>query len=83
MRDNAATLERPSVQVMVRASRNDYPTADTLITAVRDTLTGITDEEISGVRFLRVNQNSSINHIGTDDNDRPGFTLSLMTVVER
>jgi hypothetical protein len=83
MRDNAATLERPSVQVMVRASRNDYPTADTLITAVRDTLTSITDEEISGVRFLRVNQNSSINHIGTDDNDRPGFTLSLMTVVER
>jgi hypothetical protein len=83
MRDNAATLERPSVQVMVRASRNDYPTANALMVSVRDTLTGITDETISGVRFLRVNQNSSINHIGTDDNDRPGFTLSLMTVIER
>ena len=83
MQDNDATLERPSVQVMVRASRNDYPTANALMVSVRDTLTGITDETISGVRFLRVNQNSSINHIGTDDNDRPGFTLSLMTVIER
>ena len=83
LRDNAASLERPSVQVMVRASRNDYPTAQTLITAVRNSLTGITDERISGVRFLRVNQNSSINHVGTDENDRPGFTLSLQAVVER
>lgn len=83
MVDNAATLERPSVQVMVRATRNDYPTARQLIEDVRDTLTAITNEEISGVTFLRVNQNSSINAVGTDDNDRPLFTLSLMTVVER
>jgi len=83
LRDNDATLERPSVQVMARASRNDYPTARALIESVRDSLTGITDETISGVRFLRVNQNSSINAVGTDENDRPLFTLSLLTVVER
>jgi hypothetical protein len=83
LRDNGATLERPSVQVMVRASRNDYPTARNLIKNVRDSLTGITDETISGVRFLRVNQNSAINSVGTDENDRPIFTLSLLTVVER
>jgi hypothetical protein len=83
MRDNDATLERPSVQVLARATRNDYPTARQLIEDVRDTLTSITDETISGVRFLRVNQNSSINAVGTDDNDRPIFTLSLLTVVER
>lgn len=83
MVDNTATLERPSVQVMARATRNDYPTARQLIEDVRDTLTAITNEEISGVTFLRVNQNSSINAVGTDDNDRPLFTLSLTTVVER
>ena len=81
--DNGATLERPSVQVMVRAGRNDYPTARNLISSVRDILTSITDETISGVRFLRVNQNSSINAVGTDENDRPVFTLSLLTVQER
>lgn len=83
MRDNDATLERPSVQVLARASRNDYPTARDLISDVRDSLTSITDETIGNVRFLRVNQNSSINAVGTDDNDRPLFTLSLTTVVER
>lgn len=83
LRDNAATLERPSVQVMTRAGRNDYPVARQLIEDVRDSLTEIANETISGVTFLRVNQNSSINAVGTDDNDRPLFTLSLMTVVER
>ena len=81
--DNNATLERPSIQVIVRASRNDYLTARTLIKNVRDTLTEITDETIEGVRFLRVNQNSAINSVGMDDNDRPEFTLSLQAVVER
>jgi len=83
LRDNTATLERPSIQVMCRGARNDYPTARSLIEAIRDTLTAITDETITGVRFLRVNQISSINALGTDDNDRPRFTLSLQAVVER
>lgn len=81
--DNTATLERPSIQVMVRASRNDYPTARTLIEDVRDTLTNITDETISGVRFLRVHHLSSINALGTDENERPEFSLSLQAIVER
>jgi hypothetical protein len=83
MVDNTATLERPSIQVMTRASRNDYPTAKALMEAVRDTLTAITNETISGDRFLRVNQISSINALGVDDNDRPRFTLSLQAVLER
>jgi hypothetical protein len=81
--DNAATLEMPSVQVMTRAARNDYPAAKALMESVRDTLTAITDETISGVRFLRVNQINSINYLNTDDNDRPRFTLSLQVVMER
>jgi hypothetical protein len=81
--DNDATLERPSVQVITRAGRNDYPTARTLIENARNSLTNITDSTISGVRFLRVNQISSINALGVDDNDRPRFSLSLQIVVER
>ena len=83
MVNNSATLERPSVQVMVRAGRNDYPTARSLIVSARDVLTNITNESISGETFLRVSQISSINSIGVDDNDRPLFTLSLQVVVER
>lgn len=83
MVDNNATLERPSIQLLARAGRNDYPTARALIEAARDTLTGIANETISGERFLRVNQISSINALGVDDNDRPEFSLSLQVVVER
>lgn len=83
LRDNNATLERPSVQVLVRATRNDYPSARALIESARDTLTGITDETISNVRFLRVSALSSINAVGMDDNERPMFTLALQAVTER
>lgn len=83
LRDDTATIERPSVQVMVRASRNDYPTARSLIESVRDTLTAISDETVSGVRFLRVHNLSSINALGTDENERPEFSLSLQAIVER
>lgn len=83
LRDNDATLERPSVQVLVRATRNDYPSARALIESARDTLTGITDETISNVRFLRVSALSSINAVGLDDNERPMFTLALQAVTER
>jgi hypothetical protein len=83
MVNDAATLERPSVQVIVRGARNDYPTAKALMEQVRDTLTAIANEDISGERFLRVSQQSSINALGVDDNDRPEFSLSLQVVMER
>lgn len=83
MQSNTATLEQPSIQVMTRGARNDYPAALALIESVRDTLTAITDETISGVRFLRVHNLSSVNALGTDDKDRPEFSLALRAVVER
>jgi len=83
LRDNDATLERPSIQVMTRGARNDYPAARTLIENVRDSLTSITDQTISTVRFLRVHHQSAINSLGTDENERPEFSLSLQAIVER
>lgn len=83
LRDNDATLERPGIQVLVRAGRNDYPIARDLTNTIRNTLTGITDEEISGVRFLRVSALSAVNATGTDEKDRPQFTLSMQAVAER
>lgn len=81
--DNAATVEQPSVQVMARAGRNDYPTARALIEAARDSLTAVTNETLGTVRFLRVREISAINAIGGDEKDRPRFTLSLQVAVER
>jgi hypothetical protein len=81
--DNDATLEMPSVQVMTRAGRNAYPTARALMVQVRDELTSIANETISGVTFLRVHALSAINGMGVDENERTLFTLSLQVTVER
>lgn len=83
MVDEAATIERPSVQVLVRAGRNDYPTARALAASVQAALVNIVDEEISGERFLRVHALSSVNAVGTDENHRPVFSLALQAFVER
>lgn len=77
------TLERPGVQVLVRSGRNDYVAARNKIIQVRDVLTNITNETISGSLFLRVSADSSVNAIGVDDNGRPKFTLTLSVVMER
>lgn len=81
--DEAATIERPSVQVLVRAGRNDYPTARALAASVQAALVNIVDEDISGQRFLRVHALSSVNAVGTDENHRPIFSLALQAFVER
>jgi hypothetical protein len=82
-RNETATIEVPTVIVMARAARNDYPTARAFLEDARDALCGIIDETISNVRFLRVAEASSINYVNTDDNDRPRFTVSLTAYVER
>jgi len=83
MQSNSATLERPTVQVMVRGSRADYPGTRTKIVDVRDVLCGITDETLSGVRFLRVMSEGSMTPLGVDDNDRPQFAMTFSVMVER
>lgn len=80
---NTATLERPSIQIMTRGARNDYPSARSLMVSIRDNLTQVTNQALSGVNFLRINQISSINSLGVDENERPRFTLSLQAVLER
>lgn len=80
---NTATLERPSIQIMTRGARNDYPSARSLMVSIRDNLTQVTNQALSGVNFLRISQISSINALGVDENERPRFTLSLQAVLER
>ena len=82
-RNEAASIEVPTVVVMARGARNDYPTARDFAVDARDALCAIVDETISGVRFLRVKETSSINYVNSDDNDRPRFTVTFTVYVER
>jgi hypothetical protein len=64
-------VETPTLQVLVRAGRDDYPAARDEALAIRAVLLAITDQTIAGVRFLRVRPSGYINPLGKDDDDRP------------
>ena len=68
-------IEQPSLQVVVRAGRDDYPTARDLAEDIRQSLCLVTDQTLSGLRVLRIMPRSSVNPIGLDDKDRPMLSV--------
>jgi len=75
-------VDKPSIQVVVRASRDDYPTARNLAQDLRILLAGVTDTTINGLRVIRLASNGSILPLGTDDLDRPRIAFNLDCFVD-
>jgi hypothetical protein len=75
-------LDRPSVQMIARGGRGNYPEAHALLIAARDVLIGVVDTSTNGGRLLRVRAAGSITTLGEDDNERPRLSLSLDVVAE-
>lgn len=80
---NPYDIDMPRVQVVVRASRDDYPTARDKAKAVRDLLADLTDITISNTRILRVASTGGTFPLGLDDKDRPRISLNFQVFVER
>jgi len=74
-------LDRPSIQVMTRAGRNDYVAARDRAVNVRNSLAKISNQTLSGINILRIAPLSAINSIGLDEKDRPLVTISFTAVV--
>jgi hypothetical protein len=74
-------LDRPSIQVMTRASRNDYVTGRDKAVDVRNSLAKISNQSLSGIQILRIAPTSAINSVGLDEKDRPLATISFTAVV--
>jgi len=60
-------LDRPSIQVMTRAGRNDYVAARDRAVNVRNSLAKISNQTLSGINILRIAPLSAINSIGLDE----------------
>jgi len=78
-----AQIDRTRVQVMTRSGRDDYSAARTLMVNVRDNLTGVVNQVVDGVTFLRVSELGPIEFVGRDEDDRPQFALSLRVLSQR
>ncbi len=79
---SAFEVDKPSIQVVVRATRDDYPTARNLAQDLRILLAALTDTTINGLRVVRLASNGSVLSLGTDDLDRPRIAFNLDCFVD-
>jgi hypothetical protein len=76
------SIDKPSIQVVVRATRDDYPTARNLAQDLRILLASVRDTSINGLRVVRLASNGSVLSLGTDDLDRPRIAFNLDCFVD-
>lgn len=72
-----AALAVTNIQIVARASREDYQSARTKISAVIAALEAVNETTASGVRLLRVEQSGRPIPLGYDDNDRPEIAMNF------
>ena len=80
---NPYDVDMPRIQVVVRAGRDDYPTARDAVNTIRGLLADITDVTISSTKVLRVASLGAFIPLGLDDKDRPRIAANFQAYVER
>lgn len=78
---SVVSIERPRIRVLVRAGKNDYPTARAAAVAARASLGVIRNETISGVGFLTVTATSELYPLRIDDKERSMFGIDFVAWV--
>lgn len=73
----AFEVDRPSVQIAVRAGRDDYPTARDLADTLRTLVAGMSNVSVGGVTVMRVSSSGSLYPLGADQLDRPRVVFNL------
>ena len=67
----AIQVDRPNVQISVRASRDDYATARDLAQALRTLVAGMVNVTASSVLIMRAEPTGSFYPLGVDQLERP------------
>lgn len=64
-------IDHQRIRVMCRAQRNDYPTARSKATAIRDILGAVRNTSLSGIGIMCILATSEIYPYTRDGDDRP------------
>lgn len=75
-------LDFPSAQIIVRGIVGGYIAVYNEINTLKDILLGITSLDLLGDRYVSITQGSDVAFIGSDDNQRPLFSLNLRFITE-
>ncbi len=74
-------IDRPIVQILCRAGRDDYPTARNKAESIRTLLAGVMNTTLSGIKVMRIEPTGSVNPIGPDEKDRPIVSINFQAMV--
>jgi hypothetical protein len=75
-------IDRPSVQLLFRATRDDYPTARDAADSARILLSAVANQTLSSIRVLRIEPVGSVMPMGVDKNSRPIISCNFRCHVE-
>jgi hypothetical protein len=81
MGSSAWAIDRPSLQIIVRAGQGDYPTARDEAAAIRLLLSGITDQTLSGINVMRILPSGGLLPLGEDPLGRPMVSFNFDCMV--
>jgi len=74
-------IDYPMLQVVCRASREDYPTARDKAESIRVLLASVLEQSVSGVHIMRIEPMGSVNLAGVDPKYRPLITVNFRCLV--
>ena len=77
----AWAIDRPTLQVICRATRGDYPTARDKAEAIRALLGAVTEQTLSGINVMRIQPTGSVVPMGEDENLRPMISVNFECMV--
>ena len=74
-------IDAPNLQILVRSSRDDYPTARNKVDTIRQLLASLTDTTISTINIMRVEATGSVGLVGLDEKSRPIMSANFRCMV--
>ena len=74
-------IDYPMIQIICRASREDYPTARDAAESIRVLLAQVLEQTISGVHIMRIEPMGSVNQLGVDPKYRPLISINFRCLV--
>jgi len=81
MGSGGIVIDYPMIQIICRASREDYPTARDAAESIRVLLAQVLEQTISGVHIMRIEPMGSVNQLGVDPKYRPLISINFRCLV--
>lgn len=77
----AWAIDQPSLQVICRAARGDYPGARDKAVTIRGILAAVVETTLSGIHVMRISSQGSVLPMGEDENGRPMVSINFQCQV--